>query len=193
MTFLRFSVQKIYDYLRFKVFFASSTRFFIEACLEIMISCSINFLKPKANPIIGDTISLAFSYLLLIFLTFATIAFTVFILKYNHKDKRYKKIIKMRFGDLLEEINTKSDLALLFHTAFVLRRAIFVMTVLLEKEYLYIQIILFQISNLLACSYYLHAMPFKERNDNYIEIFNQITIMIHGLFTPIFTDYVDDA
>jgi hypothetical protein len=81
-----------------------------------------------------------------------------------------------RFGEIYHSLNPKSLISLNYHTWFLLRRLLFVVTTLYLQWAPLLQVSLLMLQSLLSLCYLLSSMPFDSAVLNRTEIFNESTL-----------------
>ena len=83
---------------------------------------------------------------------------------------------------------------LLFYVSlYFLRRAIFVITIYLLEEHLWLQITIQMLSTLVVLITLLATKPLESKRSNRIEVFNECTILGLIYLLSCFTDLIPDA
>eukprot|EP00347_Sterkiella_histriomuscorum_P019177 403342641 len=105
---------------------------------------------------------------------------------YNFQDKSIKKYLNELRDPL---INGKLSSAL-YYTIFAIRRLFFIFIVQACEDYLFIQLLLFILSNL---AYLIYLTSYRPINEGlYVEIFNELVTLIISYKILMYTDFVLD-
>ena len=100
---------------------------------------------------------------------------------------------KTKWGYIYHNLKLQHKVYLTYRLWFCLRRAIFIGSVFHFKENLTIQLSGLLYSNLLIMVYHGYNKPFKDSNQNRIELMNEFFMTTMSFFTLMFTDWVDDV
>ena len=83
------------------------------------------------------------------------------------------------FGGLYENLGTKRTSQFCFNVVFLIRRLTYALCIGTIFTSITLLSILFQIFfSMTLCVYVLASMPFEEKKDNYIELMNEMTILV---------------
>ena len=98
----------------------------------------------------------------------------------------------LKFGSTYSEIKTDSKAALLYNVIFMLRRLLFslIAVVMDGSPVLQVQLLIFHC--ILMLIYNILVQPFEEPTLNYLEIFNELCIIVAAYHLIPFTDFLDD-
>ncbi len=91
----------------------------------------------------------------------------------------------------MQILNYKNKSYIFYYSTLILRRLVFVLTIFYLSEYLYFQIVIFILGNILYLLYLIYGKPIS--TGLYIEVFNEVITLILSVFLLIFTDFVKDA
>ena len=79
-----------------------------------------------------------------------------------------------------------------FYLYFLLRRAIFVISIILFRDFLVMQLALFSVGSYATLCYLLLSRPYKAEFLNTVEIFNEFCTLGISYLLFVFSDYQDD-
>ena len=91
------------------------------------------------------------------------------------------------------EIHDKRKAALLYPLLFVLRRILFVITVILFDDFVWLQIATQYACCVLMIIYYGYVWPFENHTVTKLEILNEVLTLFLCYFMLCFTDWVPDS
>jgi len=100
---------------------------------------------------------------------------------------------KEKFGSAYNGLKTSRDSFMLYNGFYCLRRLIFSVSVVFFKDYTILQNLFCLVSPTLMLIYIIKVKPYQLKILNYVEISNEVTILIAGYFFIGFSNYVLDA
>ncbi len=80
----------------------------------------------------------------------------------------------------------------MFHVIFLLRRLVYAMSIAFLIEYLYAQLMLMMILSTFMITYAAYYKPYEMMILNYLEVYNECTVMAILYCCLAFTDFVTD-
>eukprot|EP00347_Sterkiella_histriomuscorum_P018221 403346330 len=127
---------------------------------------------------LSSTIS-SLASILVLFITLASLIFTIFFLLQNSNQQLKRKDLKAKYGSLYDGVKlyTNSKLPLIQNIIFIFRR-IMLCTLQIVTDQGCIQIISNTLLSMFVIMYLIHVRPFKQQFQNKLEIFNEICIML---------------
>ena len=128
---------------------------------------------------------------MLILVVIFPIAMPVYM--YKHFKKLESKECKTRIGDLIDELNTKNASCIFYYPFFTFRRCLFVISILFLSNFPLLQIVFFQVCNLVSLMYLCYFLPKANKKLNCIEIFNELTVWVASLTLPLYTNFIGNA
>jgi hypothetical protein len=144
-----------------------------------MICCliTINTQQQQIQDGLNSSEIIAFftCYFIGISLVYFPISTAITFIRNRHRleDEEFKD----KYGFLYENLKPKIG-SVLYNHAFILRRLIYALSLVMLKDLPSVQLIIHGCTSMLYTSYLLVAKPFKDRNDNKKEIFNEIMLLI---------------
>lgn len=99
--------------------------------------------------------------------------------------------MKFNFGLFYQDLSTTSFYKSIFHVVFLMRRLVFVLTVMFLNDYPTIQLIILVKLSLAYCCYLSHYRPFAEQELNDGEIFNEVCIYLIQLSLLIMNSIIE--
>jgi hypothetical protein len=178
-------IQKLYNKLHQKIFFNSFLRSiqkgYLAFCLAIMIS-----LEKAKDDAKQKAISSVIAAFLLSLPIFAVIFFRKYIHRFSEED------FKLRYGSLYLNLKENSLVAMGHTILYFVRRLIYAAIIVFAGDYPSLQNIIFVLSSLALLSFQFHVLPMSNKSSQYMELFNELTIMTIGcLLTPFSSDSFD--
>ena len=113
-----------------------------------------------------------------------------FLLK--NKSRLETTTMIQKYGSLYQNVDPSRPNALWFTTYFCIRRLVFAVLICLLIKSLVLQIILADFTILAMLIFYVSNFPMKDNLNNFIQIFNEIAVILLLQFTLMFTDFVAD-
>ena len=164
-------------------------RTLIESYLELLIACLLNIrsLEYKTSADIFNIIVWGFGLLLTTFLPTYVIWF---IFRWGTFVKFKKARISKKFGAIFSGLNTASVTCLWYIPLFVIRRLLFVCSILYLDKHPQFQVMTMVFGSSLVLMWLGMKMPFESKLLNYLEIFNEICILCSLYHMFLFTDFV---
>ena len=104
------------------------------------------------------------------------------------------KEIRQSYDSLYQKIETdKGPKALAFNFLFLLRRIFFACTIGSITNNIVPQILTIDFLSMFLLGYYLIVFPMVDKLNNFIQIFNEIFVILAEISLFLFTNYVPDA
>ncbi len=165
-------------------------RTFIECYFNLCFSSFIQV----TNLSYADSMAMASSAMSIMLVAFV-IGFPIFImilmsLKRNQLDG---SSFRARCGSLYSGIRVDKYSAVYMSSIFLGRRILFVVTSIILTQSVNLQLIIQTFYSLFYIAFLIGVRPFVEPRDNYMEIFNDFSLMASMYFCYVFTDFVPDA
>ena len=110
----------------------------------------------------------------------------------NRKLVMDDKVFDQRFGSLYTNIETGKLEALVFSFVFLVRRLAFAFVICQIFSTIVVQVMALDALSTAMLVYYLANRPMKDRTNNFIQIFNELVILVSIEMMFLFTDYVGD-
>ena len=95
------------------------------------------------------------------------------------------------WGKLMENLKLNNKMNLTYRFWFVLRRIVFIGTCFITKDNFTLQYLCLSLFNLAMTLYQGTYFPFKDRNTNKVELFNEFLMSISSYHIIFFSDMVD--
>ena len=174
-----------------------SLRFIFEAYLELVICVAIGMLNlqwdPKNFSIQYGTIFTILFVILVIFMPLFTLIFYYYKID-SVEDEEFKN----KYGTLYEGLELDMDKdkrkeALIYPFLFILRRIVFMITVIFMAHFTWSQIAVNFASSFAMVIYFGFVWPFENHGLTKIEIFNEVITILLCYFMLCFTDWVQKA
>eukprot|EP00347_Sterkiella_histriomuscorum_P007056 403350417 len=180
-------LQKFSQYLKNSLFYSAFLLFFIEMALEISFACIINLKNPKSSNA-GEVLSLLIGVIFFVLVCSMIFMIPYFVWKMINDQslsERYNKRLES-VVEILELDNKKA--ATFFYSSFILRRVFMVFIVFALENYLFLQLQLFILSNLLQITYLINYKPIRDNLQ--IEIFNEVCTLLTGDIILVYSNWM---
>ena len=191
ITYFEFSkkFKKTIKKLKKRLFFNDILFIGIEAYIDILISSILNLRVPLVSKG-GEVIGLLLSYFTTIFTFILMPAGFLYIFKQSLEKLKEEKF-QTKWGALYEQVSIKSKVNVMFYGLYMARRVIFVILAFSQDgNTLQILGILFINKGMLIYQGYFR--PLKSRENNMIEITNEVWITLSTMHIVTFTDFVSN-
>ena len=182
-------LKELYQQFVSQLFFDDLLSILFEAYLElllmIMLYQDVIYQNPDRNSMntIICNLTLIFSLIIL--------PLSIVFVLMQPKQKLLNPDFQQRWGKLLENLKLDSKMYLTYRIWFVLRRIIFIGTVFLCKDNFTLQYLGLAEFNLFMIVYQGSFTPFKSKNLNFVEIFNESMMLLSSNQVIFFTDFVE--
>ena len=183
--------RKINQYFQLKAFWVLPLQVFLESCMIVSL-CSLLTLKNPNTESLGQKVDTWVSYImgLLCIGFFIGVIFIMSYLKLD--DDNSIHIARTKYSSLYEDLDLKNRWIVFFRFAFMLRRIIIAIAIVLFEKLIY-QLILGYFQSTMMLITVGNIVPF-ESNEKWIkELSNEMMIMSSLYFVMCFSPFVPDA
>ena len=159
--------------------FITLVMFFIKGYFELLFIANISVLSLTPEDFSGnrsDTFSALFGCFSLLVLLVLPVYMFAKIRK--HQGNLDKEEIEFKYGLFYADLSTSNFYKSIFHVVFLMRRFVYVITVMFLDEYVGIQLMILSKLSLVYLCYIIHWRPFSEPDLNEGEIFNETCIYL---------------
>ena len=134
------------------------------------------------------------SFLLTLGLTVACVGLPVFVFKFldGNRARLTMASFVQRYGSLYQNIDRHNYEALVFTTIFLARRCAFAFVIVNVVSTVTFQVLCLDLLSTMVLSYYLLVFPMQDCLNNFIQIFNEIVILVCIWSLFLFTNYVPE-
>ncbi|CDW80374.1 UNKNOWN [Stylonychia lemnae] len=165
-------LRSLYKWVVSKLFMNYYIRFFLEAYLELALCSLINFqLDKRISSSFGQRIGVIASTLIMISIFLFPMLILLLLVAYQNQLDEPENIRK--FGSCYELYRTDR------------------LSILLRDEPIY-QIIILMVSSLAILIYIINYKPCKSKFDNYLEIFNELSVLASFYVQMCYTDFLNE-
>ena len=159
--------------------FITLARFFIEGYLELLFSALISVISLTEDDF-GDNRSDQFSAYVACFSLFTLLILPIYIFC---KIKSNQAVlgdpdIQFNYGLFYQDLNLNNFYRSIFHVVFLMRRFLYVVTVMFLQAYPSLQLIILMKLSVCYICYIIYWQPFAEKGLNQVEMFNEICIYL---------------
>ena len=160
--------------------------------IELKVQFVYNPIQNTSNDIQElSEINYLFSILILLVLLFQPLGSKIFLESNFSKLSEVDK--KQRCGSLYPNVNYYSHAALNYTPMFLVRRFLFAWSIIFLPEYsLFAQVLSIDLLCMTMLAYFIVTLPMENGMHNFIQIFNEVFLIIALLFLYTFTNYTNE-
>lgn len=168
-------------------------RFFLEGYLELSIDTfiDIRFFEISADDTAHHYVSHVLTMVILLYLLVLPFFIAIFLYKHSIEELEEQETVD-KYGSVYEGLKVKRKQGLSYYVTFTVRRFFFAATLVFAVEMPWLQIMIAVVSVEAVIIYLGLAMPWEEQGINYLEIANEVILMLLLYHMILFTEFYPD-
>ena len=192
-----YKVTNLYEKMKKQLFWSTALRFIFESYLELVICVTIGLLNLSWDK---ENFSVQYCTIFTAIFAAAVLILPIFasVFYYCKVDSVEEEIFREKYGTLYEGLQLdmqegKRKSALIYPFLFILRRLLFMASVIFMADFTWSQIAIQFSSCFTLVIYFGYVWPFESHSLTKIEIFNELASILLCYMMLCFTDWIPTA